>query len=192
MDEDTLDDVLLNAHQNPQEVEFAGFWIRFLASIVDSFALIPLVLLSFYNIFVLKSVLLMIILTILSTIYKPLLEWKYGATFGKMAVKIQVVNENLGKINAEQAIGRYIPWLITQLLSLITSFYMFNSPDFDNVTSFDDLGTFAQNLPTDNASTIYNFIFIFLVGSLAFDKRKQGIHDKIAKTLCIKKNQKNV
>ena len=187
MNKNELADDLLPSHQNLQEIEFAGFWIRFLASIIDSLVLIPLVLLSFYNIFVLKSVLIMVVFTILSTIYKPLLEWKYGATLGKMAVNIKVVNETSSNITLEQAIGRYIPWLITQSLSLITSFYMFNSPEFTQVTGFEDLGTFARNLPIDNASTIYNFIFIFFVGSLAFDKRKQGFHDKIARTFCIKK-----
>ncbi len=187
MDENTIDDVLFNAHQNPQEVEFAGFWIRVLASIIDSFALTPIVLLSFYNIFVLKSIPLMVILSILSILYKPLLEWRYGATIGKMVVKIKVVNEKMGRITVEQAIGRYIPWLISQILSLITSFYLFNSPDFSTINSMLDIGTLAQTSPLDNVSTIYSFIFILLVGSLVIDKQKQGVHDKIARTFCIKK-----
>ena len=131
----------------------------------------------------------MIIISLLSTIYKPLLEWKYGATAGKMLVKVKVVNENFRNISLEQAIGRYIPWLITQILSLITSFYMFSATGFAEVKDIEDLDNIAQNLPLDTVSTVYNFIFIFLVGSLIIDKRKQGVHDKIARTICIKKDK---
>jgi len=188
MDENTLDNDLFNQNQNPQ-IEYAGLWIRVLASIIDSFALMPLALLSFYNIFSIKSIILMVLLIILQSIYKPLMEWRYGATLGKMAVKIQVVNENVQRITLEQSVGRYIPWLISQILSLITSFYIFNSSDFSDVSDLTSLGTVAQNSPLDYVSTMYSFMFIFLIGSLVFDSRKQGVHDKIARTFCIKKKK---
>jgi uncharacterized RDD family membrane protein YckC len=185
MEEDALDEVL-NENQH-QVVEYAGFWIRVLASLIDSFVLIPIVLLSFYNMFNLKSILLMVLLVILQTIYKPFLEWRYGGILGKMAVKIQIVTEQLGRITFEQAIGRYAPWLISQGLSLITTFLLFNDSDFQNMKGLQEMTVITERLPLNDISTIYSFIFIILVGSLVVDNRKQGVHDKIARTLCIKK-----
>jgi uncharacterized RDD family membrane protein YckC len=187
MSDAPLDEVLFN--HNQQKVEYAGFWIRVLASLIDSFVLVPIVLLSFYNMFNLKSIVLMVILVILQTIYKPFLEWRYGATLGKMAVKIQVVTDQLGRITMEQAIGRYVPWLISQVLSLITTFLLFNSPEFNDMDGLQEMTVISENLPLNDISTVYSFIFILLVGSLVIDKRKQGVHDKIARTLCIKKNR---
>jgi uncharacterized RDD family membrane protein YckC len=43
--------------------------------------------------------------------------------------------------------------------------------------------------PIETVNTIYFYIFLALIGSLVYDKKKQGVHDKIAKTLVIKVGQ---
>lgn len=186
MNEIEKDNLLIKNEHGFSDVEYAGLWIRVGASIIDSFVMIPVVLLTFYNIFSIKSMLFMVVLTILASLYKPLLEWRYGATLGKMACKIKVVNENMGFLSMSQAFGRYLPWLITQILSLISYFYIFNSPNFQEIDGFIEMGAIAQESPLDTVNSVYNFIFLVIVGSLAIDKRKQGFHDKIAGTFCIK------
>jgi len=185
MNQEEIDNQTIN---NPKvnEVQYAGLWIRVGASIIDSFVILPIGLLSFYNLLAFKSLLFMILLTILASLYKPLMEWRYGATLGKMAMKIKVVSEDYGFLGLEQAFGRYMPWMITQVLTLVSYYYLFNSDGFLEMDSFLELGTMTQESPTDTINTVYNFIFIIIVGSLAVDKRHQGFHDKIAKTFCIK------
>ena len=186
MNEHPLNDDLMEEDIQSKEVEYAGFWIRVGASVIDSLVMIPIIILTFYNIIAIKSLFFMFILTLIASLYKPFLEWRYGATFGKMAVKIRVVNEQMGNLSLGQAFGRYIPWAITQVLSFITYYYLFTSANFQEVNSFMQIGELSQTSPIETTSTVYNFIFIFIVGSLAFDPKKQGFHDKIAKTFCIK------
>lgn len=114
------------------------------------------------------------------------MEWRFGATLGKMACKIKVVNLDMEFISIDQAFGRYLPWAISVIISLISSTSIFMSANFENVDTYMELATLSQTNPLNTTSIIYNFIFIVIVGSLAFDKRNQGFHDKISKTIVIK------
>ena len=87
LDKIIIDEEIDNTHGFKEEIEYAGFWIRVGAAIIDSFVMIPIIAISFYNLLSLKSVILLYILTLISAVYKPLMEWRYGATVGKMAVK---------------------------------------------------------------------------------------------------------
>lgn len=173
-------------HGYKEEIEYAGFWIRVGAAIIDMLAFIPIMALGFYNLFSLKSVVLLYILTLISSIYKPLMEWRYGATLGKMACKIKVVNTELGYLSIDQAFGRYIPWAISVLITLISTTRMYMSSNFQNIHTYMELTAISQDDPLNTVSTIYSFIFLIIVGSLIFDQHKRGFHDKIAGTLCIK------
>ena len=44
--------------------------------------------------------------------------------------------------------------------------------------------------PIETTNTVYFYIFIVIMASLIYDKRKQGFHDKIARTFVIKVNKK--
>ena len=81
-----------------ENVEYAGFWIRVGASLIDFLVLLPVVGLSIFNMMSIKSMSLMLVLTIAGAIYKPYFEWKKGATIGKSAVGIKVVNMNFEPI----------------------------------------------------------------------------------------------
>ena len=179
-------DMTDNNHGYQEEIEYGGFWIRFAAALIDTLIFIPIMVISFYNLFTLKSVVLLYILTLLTSIYKPLMEWRYGATLGKMACKIKVVNENQEFISLDQAFGRYIPWAISVIITLMSSTRMYLSAEFQNLNTYMDLTAFSQNDPLNTISTIYSLIFLIIVGSLIFDKHKRGFHDKIAKTMVIK------
>ncbi|MEJ2701101.1 MAG: RDD family protein [Sedimentisphaerales bacterium] len=63
----------------------AGFWIRFGAQIVDFFVLIPVVVLSYWNTFALKSMIVLVLISVPGLVYKPFMESFFGATLGKMA-----------------------------------------------------------------------------------------------------------
>ena len=137
-----------------EENNYAGFWIRVVASIIDTILL------------------LLVIIPILTTIYGAeylqgeiyyfgiwdalfnyvfpaiviLLFWSYkSATPGKMVLKLKIVDaETGGKPSTKQLIIRY-------------------------------LGYYVSSIPLG--------LGIFWI---AFDKRKQGWHDKMAGTLVVK------
>ncbi|PCJ28381.1 MAG: hypothetical protein COA97_01765 [Flavobacteriales bacterium] len=174
-------------HGFKEEVEYAGFWIRVGAALLDFLVFIPIIAFGFYNLLSLKSITLLYIITVASQLYKPLMEWKYGATLGKMACKIQVVNYDLGKINIDQAFGRYIPWVLSGVLQLLSATAIYNSSGFAAIDTFEEMGSMSQEGSSiDMVIQIYNIIFFIFVGSLVFDKHKRGFHDKIAKTQVIK------
>jgi len=167
-------------------VQFAGFGPRIVATIVDILVLIPFIVLGAYNATGWKSIPIMLAGAILSNAYKPYMEWQYGATLGKMAAKVKVVNEELAPISLEQAIVRYFPWLISMAISLVLNIQVYSSPGFQRINNFFELGPYMQTFPLQTASSVFGFIFLGLVLYFVFDSRKQGLHDKAARTYCIK------
>lgn len=134
--------------------EYAGFWIRTLASVIDSILMFIIILpiltliygqdywesdafyLGFWDL--IFNYILPAVAVIVFWVYK-------SATPGKMALGLSIVDANTGnKPTTGQLVGRYFAYYISML------------PLF--------LG----------------FIWV------AFDKRKQGWHDKLASTVVIK------
>ena len=127
----------------------------------------------------------MLLLTMIGFLYKPYLEWKKGGTFGKLALGLKVVDYSLKNINLDQAFRRYFPWIISYIISTIMDVQIYLSPEFQDIDQFMQYGTLVEEAPLNSISTFYNLIFLVLVGSLVFDPRKQGVHDKYAGTYCI-------
>lgn len=139
-----------------QEIEYAGFWTRTGASIIDSLLYILLTIPLFIFLFwqadpihdeklvpesvnFLISWVLPTIITLSFWIYKQ-------ATPGKMAISAKIVDATTGQMpTTSQLVLRYV-------------------------------GYFVSMLPL-----FLGYIWV------AFDKRKQGFHDKIAGTVVIKK-----
>ncbi|MEL6922813.1 MAG: RDD family protein [Bacteroidota bacterium] len=168
-----------------EQVRFAGFWIRFGATFIDELVMIPINLLITYNAIAMKSLPLLLMLSILKVVYKPLFEWQRGATPGKMVVGIGVVSEQFQSISAEQAMIRYLPWAIADLIAISASILLYQLPEFAEVTDYAGLLQLMENAPLQTVNQAYFFIFALLVGQLAFDPRYQGFHDKHAQTFVI-------
>jgi len=144
---------------NNEEYEYAGFWIRVGASLIDSllFFIITLPLtFSIYGSLIWESNGVFLggadfLINVTFPLFATVLFWFYkSATPGKMALKIKIVNADDGaKLSVGQCIGRYFAYIPAML--------------------------------------------IFMLGIIwvAFDKRKQGWHDKLAKTVVIRKKQDN-
>lgn len=147
------------------ERRYAGFWIRFVASLIDGLVLgIPLFCIQmFINLLILvpamgnesqmaaaniTAVFVNGLFSLIATIiYYVLMESsKKQATIGKMIFGIKVVDENGGRISVGRAIGRYF-------------------------------GKYLSGM-------------IFYIGYImaAFTKEKRALHDFIAKTYVVKTN----
>lgn len=133
-----------------------------------------------------KSMPLMILVSLFAFLYKPYLEWTRSATYGKSILGLKVVDESMGDIKLDQVIKRYFPWIISFVFSTMTNVWVYASPEFEKITDFMEIGLLANQSPFSSMTSMYSFVFIGLVGSLAFDSKKQGFHDKHAGTYCVK------
>jgi len=140
-----------------EEVEYAGFWIRSGAAIIDSILMLIIItplLTAIYGINYWDSELIFngtwdVLLNYIFPAIAVVIFWTYkSATPGKMATRLTIVDAKTGgKPSTQQFIIRY-------------------------------LGYYVSTIPLG--------LGILWV---AFDKRKQGWHDKMANTVVIKNNQ---
>lgn len=136
------------------EYEYAGFWIRVGASLIDAIILamftLPITMMVYGDSMWENESFIMGPADFLVNWVLPaltvILFWLYkSATPGKMILKLKVLNAEDGQaLSVGQAIGRYLGYFVAMI-------------------SF--------------------FIGIFWVG---FDKKKQGWHDKLAKTVVVR------
>ena len=113
-------------------MDYAGFWIRFGALLIDAFILwfanlllfVPLGILaptSAENPFVFISFLplLIIVQYAIPAVYDTWFVGKYGATPGKMACNLKVVVEDGSRMTYLRAMGRHFAkWLSTMILAI--------------------------------------------------------------------------
>ena len=186
MENQVLDNEL-TINETDSEVKWAGFWIRVGASFVDFAVYLPLIGLNIYKLYVLKSMPLQLFVALLMILYKPLMEYRYGATLGKLAVKIKVVNKDFEKITLPQSVIRYIPWLIGQVFSIYATILLFQHPDFISTKGWIEVGYLQNELVSPAYNMIGSFILIISCIVVGFNKTKQGLNDMIANTYCIYK-----
>ena len=69
-------------------IKYAGFGIRIGASLIDMAVMLTPIVLNMVNLLIWKSILIYLLISIVSLLYKPIFEWKIGATIGKKILKI--------------------------------------------------------------------------------------------------------
>ncbi len=186
MEQQLLDnDLQTMPQQNDSVKQFAGFWIRFGASFIDGLVYLPLVLLNMYNLYEIKSLPLQLFIVLLLIVYKPFMEYKYGATLGKMALKIKVVSANFESLSLSQAVVRFSPWLLSQIVSLISTILLYLNPSFQDANTMLEVGTLQNEVFSSIIGTTASFLVLISGLIIAFDSRKQGLHDMLANTFCI-------
>jgi uncharacterized RDD family membrane protein YckC len=165
----------------------AGFWIRAGAYIIDSLIFIPLMVLAFWNMFRLKSVFVLIVISLPGLVYKPLMESYFGATLGKMACRIKVIDDNGKKLSLGSAYARFLPFFVSGAITLVSQLILFSSTEFESVRSFVELGQ-AQEKGFLHAISILVSIFITIDCIVAaFTFRKRALHDMLAESFCVYK-----
>lgn len=165
----------------------AGFWIRVVASLVDSLIFIPVAVLTFVNFFSIKSTALLIVVGLPWLIYKPFMESFYGATLGKMVCGVRVVNERGEKLSLGTAYVRFIPFLVSAALSLANTLILFSSPGFKSASSFLEIGQLQQGSPVGLLEQIVSLFVMADCIVAGFSHRKRALHDMMAGSFCIYK-----
>lgn len=188
-DQNLLDDDFV-VENGPPEIlpPFAGFWLRVGASLIDFLVMAPIVALSFYNLLSLKSLPTAIVCILAQPLYKIFMEGKYGATLGKMATHIKVVDMGYQQIDMNLAVKRYALYGISTLIGAITTILMFSAYGFEEMTDFMAFSTMqakAAGVALNLLSQLSSLLVLISVIFVAFDTRKQALHDKLAGTLVI-------
>ena len=103
--------------------QYAGFWIRFVAYIIDALVLFAGYIVGFIIIVALVfvapplGVLGVIALYVAAFCYQPYFWWKYGATIGQSALGLRVVRAiDGGPISGGSAVIRYIGFFVSAIV----------------------------------------------------------------------------
>lgn len=155
------------------------------AAFVDLLVFMPLIFVdnyensSFENKFAI--LIWLFVMAFITTFYSIYLHYKYGQTFGKMAMGIKVVdlNEN-HKLTFRQAVIRSSIYIIIDVLGLIYFLILTVSLDETTVTMTESYDYFQQMA----AGTLVLIEFIVILTN----KKRMAIHDYIAKTVVVKIN----
>lgn len=186
MENNILDSDFVKDEAN-QDFEYAGFWIRVGAAIVDTFVFIPIIVLSYYNLMSWKSYSIDILLASSMAFYKPYFEWKYQATLGKMAVGIKVVNNQFKQIDWNQSLIRHSIYFLGYAVTFLASHLLFQHPDFESTTGFLEVSVLQEEVSVTTYTYFTSGLLFISVIFVAIDNQKQALHDKIAHTFCIYK-----
>ncbi len=150
-------------------MEYAGFWVRVLAKLVDYILFFPLLCISYILFKDNDYILLIIILsiTILILLYNIIFVYLIGYTPGKMVMNLKVVKTDGEKVGIVNSITREVFAIISLLLWTILSFGIFGG--FLNIVY-----------------TSFSFAGYFELLVCLFNYRHKTVHDFIGDTVVIK------
>jgi uncharacterized RDD family membrane protein YckC len=166
-----------------REPRYVGFWKRVLAFLIDTLILLTVIFaiaLALYGRQYVtlssegKTLLFDIIVQGVLPAVAAILFWKFrGATPGKMLIGARIVSaKTLGPPSTGQLIGRYFAYIVSMFPSIVVAVAII-------VASILLARTDLQLWLVITPLLMWGFLWI------AFDKRKQGWHDKLAGTVVI-------
>lgn len=166
------------------QVVYSTFWGRFWASVIDTLVLAPLTFLTNYNSGHWRSVPLFLIVSAISLLYKPLMEGRFYATVGKMAMNLTIVTTNFQQPAIRHIVLRNIFIIFYRILIGTLSVLILL-----DVFSLDS--SFYAGPTSLSVFTILNWVMIlvFFGDSIALiaDPIRRAWHDRIGQTLVVKK-----
>lgn len=182
---EVLDQTLIQT--NERTVKYGGFWPRLGAMLIDGLILAPFTFgITYYNITSWKSPLLLVLLTLLTVAYKPFLEFTYGATLGKMSLKLKVVNLQYESATLGEILMRNIFHILPSLVTLYFTIDIYNDPEFADVTGFMQYSAFSQKFTSLQFISVGSGLLLIVDAIvLLADKYKRSLHDKIGQTCVI-------
>jgi len=179
-------DLLIDIEQ--ADLRYSTFWQRFLAIIVDALVLTPFVIADSFNKSGWKSLPLSMAILAVTVVYKPFMEAKYGATLGKMALGLTIINTDYERADLKNVLLRNIIDIVSRLLTGLITVMAFSSADFLNVESFSQYSAVANAVGA--VTILYLTSGIGLVDAIvliADSTKRRALHDRIGQTLVVHK-----
>ncbi|MFT6337410.1 MAG: putative RDD family membrane protein YckC [Saprospiraceae bacterium] len=168
------------------QVEYANFGHRLLASLVDFLVIAVPIGGTIYFGFMEKNMMLMLMCTIITGLYKPLMEGTFSATVGKMVVGIKMVDSDYENLDLVQSFTKNGIYLISSAISVLSAFWMFGVDEFLDAEGFLESSMAAQGNPYQLISSIWGFVILISCFMMLASDKKQTLHDRIASTFCIR------
>jgi len=169
----------------PPGMELASGWVRALAQVLDYLVCLPIFALSFYNSVVLKSFLIGFVSAFGFILYKLFTEGQSGKTLGKRMLKIKVIRTDMQDISLADSASRNSIFFLIAFLEFFNTFQVMDAPGWKEAN---DLATWAvhQDKNSDLLLSLIPFVILLvLIISIFVDKYRQGLHDKIGKTIVV-------
>jgi uncharacterized RDD family membrane protein YckC len=186
--EEILDTDVKLGIQQERPVIYGSFWPRLWASLLDGLIVgcfsVPI---STYNSGGWKSIPVLILVSLVSIAYKPFCEYRFGATAGKMALKLKVVNLHLQRATLQEVLLRNLFHFVPVLFSFGLSLSIYLKPEFEQINNFRDYSVLAAQ--ASGKYYVYTVSLVLPIVDLIFlltDKRCRTLHDRIGKTFVIK------
>lgn len=172
MAENILDEGYLEILQ----IQYAKFWQRLLAILIDGtiFYILGKTIQFF---FWADYVHLLSAISVL--IYRPVMEYFYGATLGKMVLKIKVISTDRQKPTIAQIIMRNAFGILNQFIrfSFFYASFSYSLPLYPG---------FATNVSLPIEVIVFFIVLIIDTLVLICNRDNQALHDLLAKTIVIK------
>ncbi len=165
----------------------AGFWIRVGATIVDWLVFIPITALGFWACFFLRSPVVLALGTVPGFFYKPLMEAFCGATLGKMACGIKVVDAQNKKLSLFNAYIRAFPFLMSLAVDLARRVVLVSSDQVQAAPSWMEAAQVKTVTFLDYVSPLVGLLVLIDCIVAAFTFRKRALHDMLAESFCVYK-----
>lgn len=168
----------------------AGFWIRVVAFIVDGLVLMPLGVLAMYSILSAKSPFLLFLVSCPSVLYTPLMHAYYGATLGKRACGLRVIDESGENLTVYRAFIRFSLFLAGWIVTWLSTLWLFSNPEYESAIGYMNVVRLIQKSPWGEFETLLEWVVLIDCATAAFTAQKRAIHDMMAQSFCIYEDQK--
>ena len=170
----------------PQHVQYATFWRRVGAHLLDQFILSTATSMLVYTTRTqVEGYLLTICTGLITVAYKICLEKEYGQTLGKMITNIKVADDDFKPLTYVQVIKRNYFVIVSTAVTLLLVFNVFD------VASFGPAGTSYSDVALAQVAHPLNLILgiIYCIDCLAItsNNTNKTLHDILANTIVIKK-----
>jgi len=170
------------------DIKFATFWSRFGASMIDgfiiSFAVVPV---TYFNVVSWKIPSVFIITSLIEIIYKPFLEYRYGATLGKMVLGLRVVGHSYERVTLNEELRRVSFYMIPSILQFILVLRIYFSHEFLSIKSYNQ---YSEYVVSANPATLWLGLIVFFLAAadcitFFLNDQRRALHDIYAGTYVI-------
>ena len=183
METEILDD---NNHNKIKNDQYATFLDRFLAAILDFFITLgPLGYLMYLG-YTEKSIVLMLIGGIIGLLYQPVMEGIWGATLGKMIMKITMVDSDFDQIDLGQSLLKNAIYIIYRIIAILGQFWVVGTERFQEAEGFFEAIQAGEKSPYEVITLIWMIVILISVFAMLGSSMKQTLHDRLANTYCVK------
>jgi len=173
---------------------YGGFWRRLGAVMIDGLCLSPLFVLQFYLMAQSRSGMAYSIVPMLAVplLYNVYLVRRYGATPGKLAMKLRITMLDGAPVTGRAALVRYLPWVVFGAVQSVGAALAALSMTDEAYASFGWMERSAQLEMVQPIWATYvghamkAWTLAMLISLLATSKRRT-LHDFLAGTVVVRK-----